>query len=116
MRGILLLICSFLLHAAYGQQLSKEQTPSVSEKNFADTIPFDFSDNRIYVSAAVNGVERKFLFDTGVTHLVLAKHLQPEVGALYQGDSIRDSNGVRQASTIGYLRELRLGKIHFNLA
>ena len=42
----------------------EKKIPYTSEKNFADTIPIEFSQDRILISASVNGAERKFLFDT----------------------------------------------------
>ena len=74
----------------------ERKIPYTSEQNFADTIPFEFSQNRILISASVNGTERKFLFDTGASSLLLNKELLSGEDT-YRGDSARDANGVRIA-------------------
>ena len=91
----------------------ERKIPYTSEQNFADTIPFEFSQNRILISASVNGTERKFLFDTGASSLLLNKELLSGEDT-YRGDSARDANGVRIAVNMADVRELRLGKLHFN--
>lgn len=96
----------------YYNALKERKIPYTSEQNFADTIPFEFSQNRILISASVNGTERKFLFDTGASSLLLNKELLSGEDT-YRGDSARDANGVRIAVNMADVRELRLGKLHF---
>jgi hypothetical protein len=85
----------------------------IRQQDFCDTIPFDFVRNKIIIVVTVNGVNKRFIFDTGAV-LTISKELQglmnyPDIGAV----EVDDVNSKSVAAKIVAMRAFQVGKLTF---
>lgn len=59
-----LIVSLLMVTVSFGQK-SDFRSGTILQKNFCDTIPFEFVKNKIIIALKVNGVDKRFIFDTG---------------------------------------------------
>jgi hypothetical protein len=86
----------------------------VSEKQFEQEIPFEFSNYLIILEAQVGGKNRRFLFDSGAPN-VISKELQQEMQfKVKKKHGVRDGIGERNVLDFVKIEEIRFGEIAIN--
>lgn len=112
-KQIFLLIVSLLMVTVSFGQKSDFKNGTILQKNFCDTIPFEFVKNKIIIAVKVNGVDKRFIFDTGSV-LVISEEIQSTMNYIKLGSAaVDDVNGKSSDSKIVSVKELQIGKLTF---
>lgn len=85
----------------------------VSERNFADSIDIEFDGKRVFVPVIIDGVQRRFLLDTGAAQAVIYDDSDlavcPQLGTIRSIDAL----GTESAVPVVALPPVTLGHITF---
>lgn len=81
------------------------------QKNFCDTISFEYIKNKILIPVLINGKIRKFIFDTGAS-LVISDEIQSEMKNLkLPSKQTCDISGIRNTMSMVRISELQIGSL-----
>ena len=84
-----------------------------SSKNFYEEIPYEFINGVMFVTPEINGIKRKFLFDTGAPLQItdeLFNELKPEI---INHTEITDATGNKDRLNIVSIADLKLNNLSF---
>jgi hypothetical protein len=86
---------------------------TIKQQNFCDTIPFEYVRNKIIISVKVNGVNKRFVFDTGAV-LTISEELQNAMKYAKLGSvEVGDVNGKSSDAKIVGVKEMQIGNLTF---
>jgi Aspartyl protease len=86
---------------------------TIKQQNFCDTIPFDYVRNKIIITVKVNGVNKRFVFDTGAV-LAISEELQSVMNYTKLGSvEVGDVNGKSSDAKIVGVKEMQIGNLTF---
>jgi hypothetical protein len=86
---------------------------TIKQQNFCDTIPFDYIKNKIIISVKINGVNRRFIFDTGAV-LTISEEVQTSMNYAKLGSvEVDDVNGKSSDTKIVAVKDLQIGNVSF---
>lgn len=87
----------------------------VTEKNYADTIPFTYRNGLILVPITIQGQTYQFMYDTGAMACMLPDTLGHLLVEEKRDRKITSADNVRSEKlTYGVMSEMTLGKLHIN--
>ena len=97
----------------FGQNKIDFNQGTLIQKNFCDTIPFEYIRNKMIVTVNINNQKKRFIFDTGAT-LCIADNIQgdmknPALGTVFQ----YDASGTKKQVSVVNVSELTLGNLTF---
>ncbi len=102
----------FFTIISFGQKLDFK-TGTIMQQNFFDTIPFELVRNKIIITVKVNGVNKRFIFDTGSV-LAISDELQSSMNYAKLGAvTVDDVNGKSSSAKIVSVKELQIGQLTF---
>ncbi|MHA4809069.1 retropepsin-like aspartic protease [Flavitalea flava] len=113
MRYIFCLLWIFLSATLCGAQRITFNKGNTVSKNYYAEIPYEFMNGYLYVTAEINGVKRRFLFDTGAPVQItseLFKELQPDVVNTIE---VNDVSGNKEHLDMVTLKEIKLQGLSF---
>lgn len=103
----------FITLISLGQKIDFK-SGSIVQKNFCDTIPFEYVKNKIIITVKVNGVNKRFIFDTGAI-LSISEELQRSMNYTKLGSvAVDDVNAKTTDTKIVAVKEFEIGKLTFN--
>jgi Aspartyl protease len=112
MRKFLLCLLIFPFYI-YGQNKIDFNQGIIVQKDFCDTLPFEYVRNKIIVDVKINGQKKKFILDTGAT-LCISDNIQEDMKNPILGyASGVDAYGQKRQVSFVTLRELQLGNLTF---
>jgi hypothetical protein len=86
---------------------------TIKQQNFCDTIPFEYVRNKIIITVKVNGVSKRFVFDTGAV-LTISEELQNAMKYAKLGSvEVGDVNGKSSDAKIVSVKEMQIGNLTF---
>jgi hypothetical protein len=106
-------IISLFITAACLAQKADFRKGNIVQQNFCDTIPFELVRNKIIITVKVNGVNRRFIFDTGAV-LTISEEVQAAMKYAGLGSvEVNDVNGKTTDTKIVDVSELQIGRVTF---
>jgi hypothetical protein len=110
---IFLILFFYSINISFAQEIMSLVKTSVEQKNFVDTIQFEFIKNKIIIPVTIGNEEKKYFFDTGAP-LTISKNLQTSMNYhLLTKRIMVDANGTRDSVEIVEVKEFEWGKIKF---
>lgn len=86
---------------------------TIKQQNYCDTIPFEYVRNKIIILVKVNGLDKRFIFDTGAV-LAISEELQASMNYRKMGSVVVDDiNKKSTVSKIVNVIELQIGSLTF---
>lgn len=109
---LILLLAACITTISFAQK-GEFRNGNTVQKDFYDSIPFEFIKNKIIITVKVNGVNKRFIFDTGAV-LTLSEEMQeimqyPKIGSVV----VNDVNGKTSDAKIVRVKDLQIGSISF---
>jgi len=105
----LLIPLFFIFDSSFGKDIS-----GFTYKNYFEVIPYEVYNNKLIINVEINGIKRKFLFDTGASTLI-SKSLFAELNAaIIHKESDRDVFNNKVTIIIVSLDEIKLGNTILN--
>jgi Aspartyl protease len=117
---IFAILCIFFLLIAVSPKSYAQnqllQKGEITNKNFIDTLPFEFVKNKIIIPVFLNGKVRRFILDTAAP-LLITKELQAECQfELLQKDVIADISQRLDSTYYVQISSIKLGNIEIKQA
>lgn len=85
----------------------------ILQKQFCDTIPFEYVRNKMIVSVTINKHKKRFIFDTGAT-LIISEEIQQETQNPVLGNVFQmDANKRQKQVSVVSVKEFELGSLTF---
>jgi len=85
----------------------------ILQKQFCDTIPFEYVRNKMIVSVTINKHKKRFIFDTGAT-LIISEEIQQETQNPVLGNVFQmDANKRQKQVSVVSVKEFELGNLTF---
>lgn len=83
------------------------------QKNFCETVHFEYVRNKILIPVQINGKTRKFIFDTGAT-LLISDEIQAEMqNTILPSGRVSDISGIKSEKSVVLVSEMQIGNLTF---
>lgn len=106
----ILFLLSTILSFAQRVSFNKGGTDS---KNYYEEIPYEFVNDLMFVTTEINGVKRKFLFDTGAPVQVTSELFEELKLEVINHTNVTDATGKKTSLDIVAIPELKLNNLSF---
>jgi Aspartyl protease len=112
MKGLLLFLLSIPLFT-FGQDIIDFKQGTILQRQFCDTIPFEYVRNKMIVQVKINGQSKRFIFDTGAT-LIISDQIQEEMRNPFLGKNLQiDATQRQKQISVVNVKEFNLGNLTF---
>ncbi len=98
---------------AFSQSKIDMNQGEIMQKNYCDTIPFEYVNNKILVNVSINNETKKFIFDTGACQIISDEVQQKMKNPELAISPIYDSNNKKSNQLIVNIKEFKLGHLTF---
>ena len=106
-------LLAILLFSNVSAQTKLLKQGQITNKNFTDTIPFEFVKNKVIIPIFLHGKTRRFILDTAAP-LLISKELQAECQfTLLEKEVISDINSHLDSTNYIQIPLIKIGKIAF---
>lgn len=112
MKKLLLFLLTLPL-SAVGQDKIDFKQGTILQKQFCDTIPFEYVKNKMIVQVKINGQNKRFIFDTGAV-LIISDEIQEEMKNTILGKNfLTDANKQQKQISVVNVKEFKLNNLTF---
>jgi predicted aspartyl protease len=109
----LILACLFCTTTVYAQKSLDFRQGTIVQKNYCDTIPFEYIKTKIIIAVKVNGNKKRFLFDTGAT-LVVSSELQKEMNnEVLSRENLTDAVSNKKEVAVVKVKKIEIANLTF---
>ncbi|CDN30755.1 hypothetical protein BN938_0650 [Mucinivorans hirudinis] len=112
-KKVLLFVITLLGNFPIISAQSDRYCAKTESENFADTIRFEFIKNKLIVPIIVDGVSKRYVFDTGAGTMIHSNFSKNMQYPLLRKDVLNDANGNRDSIEIVNIPELEIGTVKF---
>jgi Aspartyl protease len=113
LKSLLVLFLSTFITTVSFAQKGEFRNGNTVQKDFYDSIPFEYIKNKIIITVKVSGINKRFIFDTGAV-LTLSEEMQEIMQYAKIGSVVvNDVNGKTSDAKIVRVKALQIGSISF---